>query len=96
MTSEQTPGISDLLFVDGVVRISRHTLLPGSSTGVHTHDHDYVVVPLRGGTILVESGSEVTPFTMSRKEPYSRQSGVTHSLTNDSDTTIEFVELEYL
>ena len=29
-------------------------------------------------------------------EPYWRKSGVTHSLTNDSDMTIEFVELEYL
>jgi len=96
MTSEQTSAISKLLFHDSAVRITRHTLLPGCTTGVHTHDHDYVVVPLREGTVLVESSSEVASFTMSRAEPYWRKSGVTHSLTNDSDMTIEFVELEYL
>ena len=94
--STPTPSRSELLFADDTVRITRHSLLPGATTGVHTHECDYVVMPVHGGVVRVERGVESSEFMMSAGAPYSRESGVTHSLVNVSKSEIVFVELEYL
>ena len=87
---------AEILLSDVSVRITRHTLPPGATTGVHTHECDYVVVPVRGGTVRVERGTDSSDFTMAIGVPYARELGVTHSLVNVSDSEIVFVELEYL
>lgn len=84
------------LFSDERVRITRHTLPPGATTGVHTHECDYVVIPVRGGTLRVWNEAGSTEFTMTPGDPYARALGSTHSLVNVSGSEIEFVELEYL
>lgn len=86
----------ELLFTDDSVRITRHSLVPRATTGVHTHEYDYVVIPVHGGVVRVERGAESTEFMMTAGAPYVRESGVTHSLVNVSESEIVFVELEYL
>jgi len=86
----------DELFHDTLSRVTRVTLRPGETTGLHTHPHDYVVVPVRGGTVTVEGSEGSRPFVITSQQSYRRASGVTHSLTNSSQATIEFFEVEYL
>jgi len=89
-------GQSLEIFLDSTTRVTRHTLLPGESTGGHSHEFDYVVCPILGGTVLVDTETSSFEFTLTTREPYARESGVTHSLTNISDSTIDFFEVEYL
>lgn len=85
-----------VLHEDEGVRVSRYTLAPGETTGVHTHAFDYVVVPLQSGTVTVYSESGSAVFSMKKGAPYSRNGGTTHQLTNESQDVIDFVEIEFL
>lgn len=89
-------GHAEMLFVDASVRITRHTLPPGATTGVHTHECDYVVIPVQGGTVRIERGTESSDFVMTAGEAYKRGPGATHALANVSESVIVFVEFEYL
>lgn len=87
---------TETLYSDDSIRISRFTLASGTTTGSHTHEFDYVVAPIRGGTVTIESDGTLSEFELVAKTPYQRSRGVHHSLTNRTNETIEFVEIEYL
>ncbi len=95
-TNESRLCHSETLYSDERIRISRFTLAPGTTTGEHTHEFDYVVAPVEGGTVTIESNGTVSDFDLVAKTPYQRPRGVHHSLTNRTKETIEFVEIEYL
>jgi quercetin dioxygenase-like cupin family protein len=95
-TNEARLCTSDTLYSDEQVRISRFTLAPGTTTGSHTHEFDYVVAPIRGGTVTIESDGNLSEFELVAKNPYQRSRGVHHSLTNRTRETIDFLEIEYL
>lgn len=82
---------------DGRVRVTKWTFEPGASTGVHTHEFDYLVIPITGGEFTVTSvdGSS-TIMTQNPGEAYSREVGITHDLANSSQRLVEFVEVEFL
>lgn len=84
------------LYADDAVRISRFTLTPGTTTGEHAHEFDYVVAPIRGGIVTVTVDGSASEFELVAKTPYQRSRGITHTLTNHSSETIDFVEIEYL
>jgi beta-alanine degradation protein BauB len=96
MTDSPRLGTSTILSENDAFRISRHTLKPGETTGEHHHPHDYVVIPLTSSTVTVTSGGEQNEFSMTKAETYSRQAGITHSLTNSGVSTVDFVEIEFL
>lgn len=69
---------------------------PGAETGWHRHAHDYAVVPLTTGELLLEEagGSERrVPLTMGGS--YARLTGVEHNVVNPSPVSdFAFVEIE--
>ncbi|RFA18982.1 cupin domain-containing protein [Subtercola boreus] len=77
------------------VRVTRWTLEPGESTGHHTHELDYVVVPVVSGVqiVTVPSGDEITR-AITAGEAYFREAGATHSVRNGGTETLVFVETE--
>lgn len=75
--------------------LSRHTLAPGQTTGMHQHRFDYVVVPLSDGTVTIDTEGGSTAFSMQRATPYSRKAGITHSLTNTGSSVVDFIEVEF-
>lgn len=78
------------------VRVSRSTFPPGSETGDHRHDFDYVVVPVTSGTLTIEINGESSHAELVAGVPYNRSAGVEHNVANDTDTEIVFVEIELL
>lgn len=91
----KTPQTGTILSEIDPAVVSRHTLQPGQTTGMHQHILDYVVIPLSDGTVTIESEGKLSDFSMQRGIPYARQAGITHSLTNNGSGVVDFIEVEF-
>jgi quercetin dioxygenase-like cupin family protein len=69
---------------------------PGAETGWHRHGHDYAVVPLTDGDLLLEEpGGGSRTVALQIGGSYSRPEGVEHNVVNPStDSDFAFVEIE--
>ncbi len=68
---------------------------PGAATGWHRHGHDYVVVPMTTGRLLLEEAGGVSRHAqLTAGISYARAAGVEHDVINDNDTEFVFVEIE--
>jgi len=69
----------------------------GDNTGWHTHEYDYVVVPLFDGTLEIDlpDGSRTTA-ELKNGVPYFRDLGVRHDVFSGNDFECAFVEIEML
>ena len=67
---------------------------PGAHTGWHRHAHDYVVVPMTTGALLLDTPDGPLMAELTAGLSYSRQAGVEHDVINDSPDAFAFVEIE--
>lgn len=67
---------------------------PGTETGFHRHAHDYCVVPITDGELLIEAGGVDSRFPLVAGRSYNREAGVEHNVVNATDREIVFVEVE--
>ena len=76
------------------VIVTEWRFAPGAETGWHRHGHDYVVVPMTHGELLLETptGNRTAPLVMGQS--YNRQVGVEHNVINNTDHEVVFVEIE--
>jgi beta-alanine degradation protein BauB len=81
---------------DDRFRVTEWQFSPGSETGWHRHDHDYVIVPLCDGLLRLDlPGDQQAEAPLTQGVPYSRRIGVEHNVTNGSDTKpLAFLEVE--
>ncbi len=86
-----------VLIDDGRTRVTKWHFEPGASTGVHTHEFDYLVIPITGGefSVTMPDGT-VTPMTQLPGGAYSRQTGVTHDVANSGASAAVFIEIEFV
>lgn len=85
-----------LFHEDDQVRVTRWSFTdPGDTTGEHQHEHKYIVVPVTGGKLQVV-GADGTLEHMEQHagEVYSGAVGTHHTVTNESDQPIVFLEIE--
>ena len=76
------------------VIVSEWRLAPGSHTGWHRHMHDYVVVPLTTGELLIDDSSTRVPAPLRAGVSSAGQTGVEHDVINANDFVFVFVEIE--
>lgn len=82
---------------NGEVRVTRWTLAPGQSTGPHRHEHDYVVVPMAPGRMhVVNADGTQTYSDLEPGSSYYRAAGVEHTVSNEEEAVVDFVEVEVL
>ena len=76
------------------VRVTEWRFAPGTATGHHRHEFDYVVVPLTNGrlTVVIEGGEAGADLTAGRS--YFRRAGVEHDVRNQNPFEVAFVEIE--
>lgn len=68
---------------------------PGGETGWHKHGHDYVVVPMSTGKLLLEEpGGTSRTADLATGKPYARSAGVEHNVVNANDFEFVFIEIE--
>ena len=76
------------------VIITEWRFSPGAETGWHVHEHDYVVVPLTSGRLLLETLNGEVSADLVVGQSYSREVGIEHNVINDNDYNLSFVEIE--
>jgi quercetin dioxygenase-like cupin family protein len=76
------------------VRVTHWRFVPGASTGYHRHEWDYVVVPLRDGTLRLVEPSGTREVTLKAGASYARPAGVEHDVINANAFEFAFVEIE--
>ena len=80
---------------DERVRVTGWTFADGESTGPHRHEHDYLVVPITGGTFeVVDADGSTRTMTQRPGAPYQGKAGTEHDVINRSRQTATFVEVE--
>jgi len=79
------------------VRVTEWRFAPDAETGWHVHGHDYVVVPMLDGALLLEEPGGVSrTVPMTAHAPYARLAGVAHNVVNASGREYAFLEVEML
>ncbi|MEM0906212.1 MAG: cupin domain-containing protein [Pseudomonadota bacterium] len=77
------------------VRVTEYRFPPGTATGFHRHEYDYVVVPIVPGTLTIETADgSTTQVPIRFGESYTRLKGVEHDVINETDSEIAFIEVE--
>ncbi|ABD89490.1 cupin domain-containing protein [Rhodopseudomonas palustris] len=77
------------------VRVTQWRLPPGSATGHHRHEMDYIIVPVSGGemTIVAPDGTR-SKAQLQAGQSYFRKAGVEHDVLNETYIDIVFLEVE--
>jgi len=89
------PANSDVQIDADEVRVTEWRLTPGSATGHHTHEMDYVIVPVVAGEMtIVEPNGERKKAQLAAGKSYFRKAGVEHDVLNETSTDIVFLEIE--
>ena len=77
------------------MRVTEWRFAPGAATGWHRHAHDYVVVPITTGRLLLEEpGGASRHSALVAGQSYHRETGVEHDVINDNDHEFVFIEIE--
>ncbi len=75
-------------------KVTQWTFRPGAETGWHRHSHDYVIVPMTTGRLLLEEKAGDRYADLHVGEPYARSVGVEHNVINANDGEFVFIEIE--
>jgi beta-alanine degradation protein BauB len=86
---------SDVQIDNPEVRVTEWRLTPGSATGHHIHEMDYVIVPVIPGEMtIVEPNGERSKAQLGLGKSYFRKAGVEHDVLNETASEIVFLEVE--
>ena len=67
----------------------------GDSTGHHTHEHNYIVVPMLDGELKVIDHNNVEKISKLTKGcVYYREKGIKHNVFNNNSFPYSFIEVE--
>ena len=93
MTNRAIPTV---LIDNERTRVTEWRFPPGSATGWHRHEYDYVVVPMLDGKLkIVLENDETNIAELRAGVPYFRSVGVEHDVFNANDFEYVFVEVEF-
>ena len=95
MPQSQRPMAVPTVQIDNAtVRVTEWRFPPGTTTGLHRHEYDYVVVPMTTARLRILAPSGETAGELVTGQAYFRQAGVEHEVINDNDYEVIFVETE--
>src|ERR1700761_5308487 len=89
------PAQSEVQIDTSEVRVTQWRRAPGSATGHHIHEMDYVIVPVTSGQMtIVAPGGERSKAELAAGKSYFRKAGVEHDVLNETGTEIVFLEIK--
>lgn len=97
MAEARAQAASTVRIDEAHVRVTEFRFAPGAETGWHRHGHDYVVVPLLDGKLLLEEPGDTRRIAeLQAHIPYARRAGVEHNVVNANEFEFAFLEIELL
>jgi quercetin dioxygenase-like cupin family protein len=88
-------AISTVQIDNARLMVTEWRFAPGAATGWHRHAHDYVVVPMTTGLLLLEESGGASRYAqLTAGVSYSRETGIEHDVINDNDAEFVFLEIE--
>lgn len=93
--SEYAPAIATVQIDNEFTRVTEWRFPPGTETGMHVHEMDYVVVPTVAGTLTVVTPEEAFANEIVPGASYTRSAGSEHNVINATDSECAFVEVEF-
>ena len=95
-TTSARPQAKATVFIDNARSVvTEWRFQPGAETGWHRHGHDYIVVPMTTGQLLLEEPGGVSRVVdLTAGTPYTRDAGVEHNVVNASLHEFVFLEIE--
>lgn len=96
MTQERPCATATIQIDAPHVRVTHYRFEPGQQTGWHTHGHDYVIVPVTDGQLLLETPDGQALAALKQGVSYHRPAGVNHNVINAGDVPLAFIEIELL
>lgn len=95
MQQQRDQAIATLQIENEQIRVTQYRFPPGSETGHHVHEYDYVVVPIIGGQLtMTDDEGKASHAEIKFGISYNRPAGVSHNVINETDAEIAFVEVE--
>jgi len=86
---------SDVQIDNDEVRVTEWRLAPGSATGHHRHEMDYVIVPVTDSDMTIVAPDGTRSIAQLRiGKSYFRKAGVEHDVLNETKNAIVFLEVE--
>src|SRR4051794_18066876 len=76
------------------VRVTEWRFKPGAATGQHRHEYPYVVVPITTGQLSITTAEGYSTADLVTGQPYYRQAGVEHNVSNANAFEFVFVEVK--
>src|SRR5215207_7701421 len=92
--NSRPPATSTIQIENDIVRVTEWRFPPGTSTGFHRHEFDYVVVPMTTARLRILSAAGESAGELVTGQAYFRQAGVEHEVVNDNTFEVVFVETE--
>ncbi|MCA0922938.1 cupin domain-containing protein [Pseudooceanicola nanhaiensis] len=83
-----------LLAEDDKTKVTRWDFAPGTTTGWHEHEMDFVVIMMCDGHMAFTSGDEVIETEVKLGDTYQRPKGVQHDVRNPGPGPLSFIEVE--
>ena len=75
-------------------RVNEWRFPPGTETGQHWHELNYVVVPVVPGTLIIRNDDGDVENRITAGSPYYRDAGAEHNVFNATDQEVAFIEIE--
>ena len=94
MPSPRPAAVARIFIDDARSIVTEWRFAPGAETGWHRHAHDYIVVPMSTGRLLLEAADGSRHAELSAGQPYARKAGVEHNVINANDFEFVFIEIE--
>ncbi len=94
MSQDRPKAVPKEMISNARFKVTEWRFVPGAETGWHRHQHDYVIVPMTTGRLLLEEKSGNRYAELRTGEPYFRQVGVEHNVINAHEREFVFIEIE--
>ena len=79
------------------VKVTEWSFEIGDSTGHHTHEYNYIVVPMIDGELkILDKDKNERISKLSKGGAYYREKGVEHNVFNNNNFPYSFIEVELI
>ncbi|MCC7372677.1 MAG: cupin domain-containing protein [Chloroflexi bacterium] len=92
--ASRPPAIPTVQIDNARVRVTEWRFPPGTTTGFHRHEFDYVVVPMRTATLRILLSDGEMAGNLVAGQSYTRTAGTEHEVVNENAFEVIFVETE--